>query len=103
MLQAWGRDMAKLGFIGIWNGIPPVTIRQRQLVPLVIIVLSALQQSSVGEVPLLLLFVKKFTHGVKLVIIGPVHGVLIIWPSTGCSTAAIKIIDRSKFEKAKCL
>lgn len=83
MLQALGRDIAMLGLIGIWKGMPPVTIRHIQFVALIIIVLTALQQSSVGEVdPLLLLFVKKFTQGVKLVIIGPVHGVLIIWPST---------------------
>ncbi|KAH0637159.1 hypothetical protein KY289_037074 [Solanum tuberosum] len=72
---------------------------------LVIIVFSTLQQSSVGKPPtLLLLFVKKFIHGVKLVIIGPVHGVVIIWPLIVCRDNAINNIhERTKVGKAKCL
>lgn len=76
--QARGREIAKVWLMGIWKGTLPVTIRQRQSVPLLVMDLSELQQSEVGvEVPFVVLFVKKFKHGVKLVIIEGEHGVLI--------------------------
>lgn len=70
--------MARDWLIGIWKGTPPVAIMQRQSVPLLVTVFSELQQSAVGvEVPLVVLLVMKFKHGVKLVIIEGEHGVLI--------------------------
>ena len=79
MLQARGMDMAKVLLIGKLKGTLPVAMRQKQSMPLLVRLLSAVQQSAVGEVPLELLFVRKFIQGVKLESIEPVHGVLI-WP-----------------------
>lgn len=82
MLQARGRDRVVLGLIGIWKGMPPVAITQRQAEPLPIIVLSALQHPGDGAaVPLPL--DKKFKQGVKLVSIVAVHGDVTIWALIG--------------------
>lgn len=54
-----------------------VTTRQAQSTLVWSIDLNDLQQSEEGEVPLPLLPVMKLRHGVKLVIIDVVHGVLI--------------------------
>lgn len=77
MLQARGSEMANVRLIGIWKGTFPVTTRHKQSVPLPVRVLSELQQSEVGEVPLALLLVRKFMQGVRLVIIEALQGVLI--------------------------
>jgi hypothetical protein len=80
MLQARGREMAKVLLIGMLNGTLPVTIRQKQSIPLLVRFLSAPQQPAVGEVPLAaVLFVRKFMHGVKVASAEAVHAVLI-WP-----------------------
>ena len=77
MLQARGREMARVLLIGIWKGKLPVTIRHKQPMPLLVRFLSALQQSALGgEVPFPLLFVTKFIQGVKLEIIDGEHDVL---------------------------
>lgn len=78
MRHARGREMARVWLMGIWKGTLPVTIRQRQSVPLLVMDLRELQQSEVGvELPFVVLLVMKFKHGVKVVIIDGVHGVLI--------------------------
>jgi hypothetical protein len=71
--------MAKVLLIGNVKGTLPVTTRHIQsLLPLVR-VLMELQQSAVGEVPLLLLFVRKPMQGLmELLIIDMLHGV-VIW------------------------
>jgi hypothetical protein len=71
--------MAKVLLIGNVKGTLPVTTRHKQsLLPLVS-VLMELQQSAVGEVPLLLLFVRKPMQGLmELLIIDMLHGV-VIW------------------------
>lgn len=51
--------------------------RQAQSMPVAMSDLNELQQPEVGEDPLPLLPVMKFRHGVKLLIIDAVHGVLI--------------------------
>lgn len=65
--------------MGRLRGTPPVATRQRQPVPLAMNALITLQQSAVGEFPLVLLLVMKFRQGVKLVSIEVVQGELI-WP-----------------------
>lgn len=77
MLQARGRDMARVRLMGIWKGTLPVTIRQRQPVPLLAMDLRELQQSVVGEVPFLVLLVMKFTQGLKVESIVGLHAVVI--------------------------
>lgn len=78
MLQARGREMAKVRLMGMLNGTLPVVMRQKQSLPLLIKDLSELQQSAGGEVPLRLLLLRKFMQGVKVEIIEGVHGV-VIW------------------------
>jgi len=51
--------------------------RQAQSIPVLMRDLNELQQLPVGDEPLLVLPVIKFMHGVKLLIIEVVHGVLI--------------------------
>lgn len=82
MLQARGSEMARVRLMGIWNGMPPPTMRHRQPIPPLVSDLSELQHDEVGDVPLRLLLVTKFRHGVKLEIMEGVHGV-VIWPRTG--------------------
>lgn len=77
MLQARGREIARVLLIGIWKGTLPVTMRHMQSMLVLVRDLSALQQSAVGEVPLPLLLVTKFMQGVKLEIIEAEHEVLI--------------------------
>ena len=77
MLQARGREMARVRLIGNWKGTLPVTMRHKQSIPPVVRVLRALQQSAVGEVPLAVLLVSKFIQGVKVLSIDGLHGVLI--------------------------
>lgn len=77
MLQARGREMARVRLMGIWKGTLPVTIRQRQSVPLLVMDLRELQQSEVGEVPLAVLFVRKLAQELKLDNIVGLQDVLI--------------------------
>lgn len=77
MLQARGREMARVRLMGIWNGTLPVTIRQRQSVLLLVMDLRELQQSEVGEVPLAVLFVRKLMQEPKLDNIEGLQDVLI--------------------------
>jgi len=78
MLQARGREMAKVRLRGILKGTLPVTMRHKHCMPPFVRDLRALQHSVVGEVPLPLLFVRKFIQGVKkLPTIDALHGVLI--------------------------
>lgn len=77
MLQARGREIARVLLIGIWKGTLPVTMRHMQSMLVLVRDLSALQQSAVGEVPLPLPLVTKFMQGVKLEIIEAEHEVLI--------------------------
>jgi hypothetical protein len=79
VLQARGREMAKVRLMGIWKGMFPVRMRHKQPMPLVVRDFIELQQSEVGDVPLAVLFVTKPMQGVKLEIIEALHGVLI-WP-----------------------
>ena len=79
MLQARGREMARVRLIGIRKGTLPVTMRQTQSMPPLVRVLRELQQSAVGEVPLALLLVMKLIQGVKVLSIDGLHAVLI-WP-----------------------
>lgn len=82
MLQARGREMARERLMGNWKGTLPVKSRHKQSMPEPVADLSELQQSADGDVPLELLFVRKFMHGVKLESIEALHGVLIC-PYTG--------------------
>lgn len=82
MLQARGSEIARVRLMGIWNGMPPATMRHRQPIPLLVSDLSEPQHCEVGAVPLRLLLVMKFMHGVKDEIMEGVHGV-VIWPRTG--------------------
>lgn len=99
MLQALGREMARVRLIGTWKGTLPVVMRHRQSIPVPVKVLRALQQSEVGEVPLALLFVTKFMQGLKLEIIVALQGVLI-WAHAGmiktAATASKAVIRRGK-------
>lgn len=85
MLQARGRDKARVRLMGRLKGTLPVTIRQRQSFPLLMRDLSELQHSAGGLFPLRLLLVAKFMHGVNVVIIEGVHGE-VIWPEAGEKT-----------------
>lgn len=69
--------MARERLMGSWKGTLPVTKRQKQSMPELVTDLSESQQSEVGDVPLEVLFVRKFMHGVKLESIEALHGVLI--------------------------
>ena len=72
--------MAKVLLIGMLKGIFPVTIRQKQSLPLLVRFLREPQQSAAGAVPFAeVLFVRKFMHGVKVASTEVVHAVLI-WP-----------------------
>lgn len=75
MLQALGREMARVRLMGSWTGTLPVTMRQAQSVPLEMSDARDPQHCDVGEAPLLLLPVRKFMHGVKLLIIELVQAV----------------------------
>ena len=77
MLQARGREMAKVLLTGILRGTFPFTMRHIQSIPPFVRDLSELQQSAVGDVPLLLLFVRKFMQGDIEFIMEALHGVLI--------------------------
>lgn len=74
--------MTRVRLMGIWNGMPPATMRHMQPIPLLVSDLSESQHCEVGDVLLRLLLVTKFKHGVKLEIMEGVHGV-VIWPCTG--------------------
>lgn len=90
MLQARGRDTAVVRLTGILKGTLPVTIRQRHPIPPVVKDLSELQQSDDGEVPLLLLLVKKLIQGLTVVIIDGVHWLSgCCWLRTGKASTAI--------------
>ena len=91
MLQARGRETAVVRLIGILKGTLPVTIRQRHPIPPVVKDLSELQQSDDGEVPLLVLLVKKLIQGPTVVIIDGVH-----WLSGGCWLLTGKASTASK-------
>lgn len=71
--------MAKLRLIGSRKGTLAVTMRHKQSMPLLVRFLREPQQSAVGDVPLPLLFVRKFMQGVNVESIVGVHG-LLIWP-----------------------
>lgn len=81
ILQARGREIASVRFIGTWKGTPPVTIRHKQSCPLLIRFLSELQQSEVGEDALERL-ARKPIQLPKLLNIAPVQA-LLVWPTTG--------------------
>lgn len=72
--------MAKVRLIGIVKGRLPVTMRHKQSMPPLVTDFMLLQHSAVGEaeeVPLPLLFVRKFMQGFnKLFIIDALHGVV---------------------------
>jgi len=69
--------MAKVRLIGILKGTLPVTMRHTQSMPVLVRDLMELQHSEVGEVPLALLFVRKFIQGLNtLFIIDALHGVV---------------------------
>lgn len=107
MLQARGREIARVRLTGILKGTLPVAIRQRQSFPLAMRELSELQQSEVGEVPLLLLLVTKLMHGVNVVIMEGVQGV-VICPETGeiaivvAKIATTRIRNRRSIEMSGC-
>lgn len=75
ILHARGREIARVRLKGNCTGTFPVMIRQAQSTLVLIIVFTTPQQSVVGELPLLLLPVMKFKHGVKLLMMEVVHGV----------------------------
>lgn len=79
MLQARGREMANVRLIGTRKGTLAVTMRHAQSKLLPVRFLREPQQSEDGDVPLPLLFVRKFMQGVNVVSIVGVHG-LLIWP-----------------------
>lgn len=79
VLQARGREMARVRLIGNWIGTLPVTMRHIQSLLVLVRFLSELQQSAVGAVPLAVLLVRKFMQGLKLAIVAAVQGVPI-WP-----------------------
>ena len=93
MLQARGREMARVRLIGIRNGTLPVTMRHTQSMLPLLRVLRELQQSADGEVPLALLLVRKFIQGAKVLSIDGLHGVLT-WPYTG-NVNAVKAMTRT--------
>lgn len=76
MLQARGKEMARVRLMGSWIGTFAVRMRHRQLTPVLASDLRELQQLGVGEiVPLAVLLVMKLKQGVKLEIIDGEHGV----------------------------
>lgn len=79
--------MARVRLMGTWKGTLPVTMRHMQSMPELVRVFNALQQSEVGEVPLVVLLVTKFMQGVKLAIMEGLQGVLI-WPNAGVNKTA---------------
>ena len=93
MLQARGREMARVRLIGIWNGTLPFTMRHTQSMLPLLRVLRELQQSADGEVRLALLLVRKFIQGAKVLSIDGLHGVLT-WPYTG-NVNAVKAMTRT--------
>lgn len=93
MLQACGRLIANVRLIGILKGTLPVTIRQRQSVPLLVKDLRTLQHSADGEVPLRLLFVMKFIQGVKEVSIEVVQGI-VNWPNVEGTNRSTSVIAK---------
>lgn len=95
-LHARGRVIAIVRLIGSETGTFPVTRRQVQSTLLLIIDLRESQQAVDGEeAPFLVLPVIKFKHGVKVVSIEIVHGVLI-WQSAE-TTKKINIVADTKF------
>lgn len=83
MLHARGRLSARVRLTGSWNGTLPVTMRQKQPIPVLASDFTALQQSAVGVVPLAELLVTKLKHGMKLEIREAEHGVTIwLWVGT---------------------
>lgn len=90
MLQARGREMARVRLMGSWIGMFAVRMRHKQPTPVLASDLRELQQSAVGElVPLALLLVMKLKQGVKLEIIEGEHGVET-WPRAGTISAAAR-------------
>lgn len=83
MLQALGRETANVLLMGTRKGTFPVTIRQRQSVPLLMTHLRDRQHSEVGE-ELLPPVVVKFMQGLKLRNIAPLHAVLICPETIDC-------------------
>ena len=77
MLQARGRESARVRLMGSWTGTLAVKRRQAQSTLALISVCNEAQQPVVGVEPLLVLPVTKLKHGVKLLSIDVVHGVLI--------------------------
>lgn len=75
--------------MGTRKGTFPVTIRQRQSVPLFMTYLRDLQQSEVGEELLLPPLLMKFMQGLKLRSMAALHTVLIC-PETDCVLKIIK-------------
>lgn len=92
MLHACGRESAKVRLIGSWTGTLAVSKRQAQSTLVLVSDCKALQQSGVGDEPLLLLPVMKLKHGVKLLIIDVVHGVLIC-PLTNIAEMTKRVAD----------
>ena len=97
MLQARGREMARVRLRGTLKGMLPVTIRQRQSLPLLMRDLSELQHSEGGLLPLRLLLVTKFMHGVNVVIMEGVHGVEI-WAEAEERRSAVAMSARAEIE-----
>ena len=83
MLQARGRETARVRLIGSRKGTLPVTMRHVQPMLLLVRFLRALQQAALGDVALALLLVRKLKQGVKVVSIAGVHGLLMVCPLTG--------------------
>lgn len=79
LLQARGREAAIVRLSGTRKGTPPVIIRHKQSLPLLIRDLSASQQSEVGEPPPPPPAVAKLMQGVKLLSMDDVHNE-VIWP-----------------------
>lgn len=80
ILHARGRESARVRLMGSWTGTLAVIRRQAQSTLVLRIVCNELQQPVVGDdddEPLPILPVIKLKHGVKLLIIDNVHGVLI--------------------------
>lgn len=91
MLHACGRESARVRLIGR-TGTLAVSTRQAQSTLVLVSDCKALQQSDVGDEPLLLLPVMKLKHGVKLLIIDIVHGVLIC-PLTNIAEMTKRVAD----------
>ncbi|KAG6435570.1 hypothetical protein SASPL_100444 [Salvia splendens] len=95
--RARGREMARVRLRGTLKGTLPVTIRQRQSLPLLMRDLSELQHSEGGLLPLRLLLVTKFMHGVNVVIMEGVHGVEI-WAEAGERRSVVAMSARAEIE-----